>query len=71
MTFGHGIVLKDRHYDRCLIAHELVHVMQYERFRGIEPFLKATEAVFPSYYPNGPLEQEAKRIANIVCPNPD
>jgi hypothetical protein len=41
MTFGHGIVLKAGHYNRHLIAHELVHVMQYERFGGIEPFLVA------------------------------
>jgi hypothetical protein len=38
MTFKHGIVLKNGRYDRRLIAHELVmvHVMQYERFGGIE-----------------------------------
>src|SRR5260370_8298452 len=37
ITFGHGIVLKPGAYDRHLIAH----VMQYERFGGIEPFLVA------------------------------
>jgi predicted SprT family Zn-dependent metalloprotease len=44
-----------------LIAHELVHVRQYERVGGIEPFLKeyVKEVVFPPEYPNGPLEQEA------------
>jgi len=31
ITFGHGIVLKPGAYDRHLIAHELAHVMQYER----------------------------------------
>jgi Domain of unknown function (DUF4157) len=72
MTFGHGIVLKAGHYNRHLIAHELVHVMQYERFGGIEPFLVAyiSEVLFPPYYPNGPLEQEAERLANTVCPIP-
>ncbi len=71
MTFGHGIVLKNGHYNRHLIAHELGHVLQYERFGGIEPFLVAyiAEVVFPPYYPNGPLEQEAERLANNVCPN--
>jgi hypothetical protein len=72
MTFGHGIVLKAGHYNRHLIAHELGHVLQYERFGGIEPFLVAylPEVVFPPYYPNGPLEQEAERLANTVCPYP-
>jgi hypothetical protein len=71
MTFGHAIVLKAESYDRHLIAHELGHVLQYERFGGIEPFLKAyiPELVDPPYYPNGPLEQEAERLANSVCPN--
>ena len=70
MTFGYGIVLKVRSHNRHLIAHELGHVFQYERFGGIEPFLAAyiPEVVFPPYYPNGPLEQEAERLADIVCP---
>ncbi len=70
ITFGHGIVLKPGAYDRHLIAHELAHVMQYERFGGIEPFLVAyiPEVVFPPYYPNGPLEQEAERLANTRVP---
>ena len=56
-------------YSRHLIAHELVHVLQYERFGGIEPYLKAyvPEIVSPPYYPNGPLEQEARRVADAVC----
>ena len=70
ITFGHGIVLKPGAYDRHLIAHELAHAMQYERFGGIEPFLVAyiPEVVFPPYYPNGPLEQEAERLANTRVP---
>jgi len=65
---GHGIVLKDGHGDRHLIAHEVGHVVQYERFGSIEPFLVAyvPEVVFPPYYPNGPMEREAKRLANAV-----
>jgi hypothetical protein len=61
MTFGHAIALKSGSYDRKIIAHELVHVRQYERLGGIEPFLKeyVKEVVFPPGYPNGPLEQEA------------
>ena len=61
ITFGHGIVLKNSAIGRRLIAHELVHVLQYERFGGIEAFLKeyVKEVAFPPGYPNGPLEREA------------
>jgi hypothetical protein len=46
--------------DRRLVVHELVHVMQYERFGGIETFLKeyVQEVVFDPGYPHGPLEEE-------------
>jgi hypothetical protein len=72
MTFGHGIVLKNGLYDRRLIAHELVHVMHFERFGGIEAFLKeyVEEVAFPPGYPHGPLEREADRLAELVCKNP-
>lgn len=72
MTFGVGIVLKAGFVSRPLIAHELVHVLQYERFGGIEQFLAAyiPEVVFPPLYPKGPLEQEAIRIADLVCRTP-
>jgi hypothetical protein len=68
MTFGHGIVLKKGSIDRRLIAHELVHVMQYERFGGIKAFLKeyVKEVAFPPGYPNGPLEREADQLAELV-----
>ncbi len=71
MTFGYGIIVRDGYYNRHLIAHELCHVLQYERFGGIEPFLMAyvTEIIFPPYYPNGPLEREAERLANKLWPN--
>ena len=68
MTFGHGIVLRNGSYDRRLIAHELGHVMQYEKFGTIETFLReyVKEVAFPPGYPNGPLEREADRLAEIV-----
>jgi hypothetical protein len=71
MTFGHGILLKNGAVDRRLV-HELVHVMQYERFGGIEAFLKeyVQEVVFDLGYPHGPLEQEAERLADGVIENP-
>ena len=69
ITCGHGIFVRPDAYSRHLITHELVHVLQYERFGGIEPYLKAyvPEIVSPPYYPNGPLEQEARRVADAVC----
>jgi hypothetical protein len=42
MTFGHGIVIRNGSHGRGLIAHELTHVMQYERFGGIDGFLRNT-----------------------------
>jgi hypothetical protein len=72
ITFGHGIVLKSGAIGRRLIAHELVHVLQYERFGGIEAFLKeyVKEVAFPPGYPNGPLEREAVQVADRVCQKP-
>ena len=72
MTFGHGILLKNGAVDRRLVAHELVHVMQYERFGGIEAFLKeyVREVAFDPGYPHGPLEQEPERLADGVIKNP-
>ena len=69
MTFGHGIVIKNGSHGRGLIAHELAHVMQYERFGGIDAFLKEyiKEVAFPPGYPHGPLEQEAVQIADRIC----
>jgi hypothetical protein len=68
MAFGNGILLKNGSYNRRLIAHELGHVMQYERFGGIKAFLieYVKEVAFPPGYPNGPLEREASRIADAV-----
>jgi hypothetical protein len=69
ITCGHGIFVRPDAYSRHLVAHELVHVLQYERFGGIESYLKAyvPEIVSPPYYTNGPLEQEARRVADAVC----
>jgi hypothetical protein len=69
MTFGHGIVFKSGSVTRHLVVHELVHVLQYERFGGIEPFLQeyVKEVAFAPGYPNGPLEKEAEAIAKKVC----
>ena len=62
LTVGHGIfVRKDCWRDAGLVAHELVHTMQYERFGGIAPFLETylTECLTVGY-DDSPLEQEAR-----------
>jgi hypothetical protein len=69
LTCGHGVFIRAGAYGRRLIAHELAHVLQYEKFGGIEAFLTAyvPEVISPPYYPNGSLEREAERLAEIVC----
>jgi hypothetical protein len=66
LTLQHGIFVRsDCWRDRGLIAHELVHVAQYERLGGILPFLRKYlfECVTIGY-PEAPLEQEAIMVAN-------
>jgi hypothetical protein len=61
LALNHAILNRSDHWrDRRLVAHELVHVAQYERMGGIQPFLKAyfRECLSPGY-PLGPMEQEA------------
>ena len=63
LTLRYGIfVRQDCRGDRHLIAHELVHTAQYERFGGFEAFLQQylMECVTVGY-PAAPLEQEAVR----------
>jgi len=65
LTLGYGIfVRQDCWRDRDLVAHELVHTAQYERFGGIEPFLQQylTECLTVGYE-NSPLELEAENRA--------
>jgi len=61
MAMGHGVLVRtDFWTDRLVIAHELVHVGQYERLGGVLPFLQAYVAECDQFgYPNGPLEREA------------
>lgn len=72
MTLGYGIALRE---DCCrggvadarLLAHELVHVAQYERLGGINGFLRqyVRECLWPGY-PRGALECEA-HAAERTC----
>jgi hypothetical protein len=61
LTLRYGIFIRaDCWRNRELIAHELVHTAQYERFGGIKPFLQAylTECLTVGYN-DAPLECEA------------
>jgi hypothetical protein len=68
LALRYGIFVRsDCWRDRALIAHELVHVMQYERLGGILPFLRQylSECITIGY-PAAPLEQEAISISRTV-----
>jgi hypothetical protein len=65
LTLRYGIFVKEEFRgDRRLIAHELVHTSQYERFGGFDAFLQQylTECVTVGYLA-APLEQEAIRCS--------
>ena len=63
MTLRYGIFIRADHWgERRLVVHELAHTAQYERLGGFKGFLSAyLEECLTVGYPNGPLEQEAKR----------
>jgi len=69
LTLGYGILVREDCWrDRTLIAHELVHVAQYERLGGIEPFLRQyLSECLTVGYENSPLEQEAERTASALA----
>lgn len=64
LTLGSAILIRSDYAGyRRLIAHELVHVEQYERLGSIEAFLTAyLGEVAMLGYPNSPMEQEAVRM---------
>lgn len=65
LALRHGIFVRtDCWRDRALIAHELVHAAQYERFGGIEPFLRQylMECLTVGYAAS-PLELEAITVS--------
>jgi hypothetical protein len=67
MSLRYGIFIRsDRWGDRQLVCHELVHTRQYEQLGGIRRFLKPYlfEYLASPGYPFGPLEQEARKLAD-------
>lgn len=60
ITLGYGIYIREEEQCPLLIAHELVHVSQYERLGGLKQFLAAY--LFDCYhhgYRGSEIEQEA------------
>ena len=71
LTLGHGILIRaDCWRHRALIVHELAHTAQYERLGGIQPFLDQylLECLTVGYNESA-LENEARRVAAMVCPD--
>ena len=71
LTVGHGIFVRHDHAnDAKLVAHELRHVAQYERYGNILAFLQRYLFEVNEYrYPETPMEQEAVAFAESVHPN--
>ena len=61
LTLRHGIFVRREFLDdRHLVAHELVHTGQYERFGSVGAFLRQyLSECLTVGYPAAPLEQEA------------
>lgn len=70
LTIGHGIfVREDCVRDLKLVAHELMHVAQYERHGSILAFLQQYLSEVNQYgYPAAPMEQEAINFAETIFP---
>jgi hypothetical protein len=70
LALEYGIFVRsDCWRDRALIAHELVHTAQCERLGGIVPFLQTYISQCAAVgYANAPLELEAIKTAERVCP---
>jgi hypothetical protein len=73
LTLRYGIFIRSAVWGvRDLVAHELVHVRQYEQFGGFAPFLRQYlwECVTQGYT-QAPLEQEAIAVAEEICVPPE
>jgi hypothetical protein len=68
LTAGYGVIVRpDCANNLRLLAHEFVHVTQYERL-GREGFLQEYIRQIAAHgYPNAPFEQEAEAKAITAC----
>jgi hypothetical protein len=69
LTLRYGVFIrKDFWNDRKIVAHELVHVAQYERLGGIGQFLqKYLQECITIGYPQAPMEQEAITLSSRIA----
>jgi hypothetical protein len=69
IAIGYGIMLRaDSWADQELLAHQLVHVAQYEREGGVAPFLtKYFEERLSGFGTAGSLELEARERARQLA----
>ncbi len=69
LTARYGIFIRvDFRGDRRLLAHELAHTRQYERFGGIRPFLRQyLRECLTTGYAAAELEIEADSAAHEIC----
>ena len=69
LTLRYGILIRSPFWGaRDLVAHELVHVWQYEQFGGFAPFLRQyLWECLTLGYTKAPMEQEAQVIAAKIC----
>lgn len=64
VTLGYGIYVAAEHEDFALVAHELVHVRQYEALGGPLPFIcRYFHQCLAVGYLEAPLEVEARRLS--------
>ena len=68
LTAGHGVIVRlDCANNLRLLAHEFVHVAQYERL-GREGFLQEyIQQIAAHGYPDAPFEQEAEAKSIKAC----
>ena len=69
LSARYGIFLRTPyHRDRRLLAHELVHTLQYERLGGIRPFLRRyLHECLTAGYAAADMEGEAIEAASALC----
>ena len=70
VAFGYGIIIRaDSWGDRELLAHQLVHVAQYERNHDLDSCITdyLRERHTCAEFTIGSLEEEARRVAHEIC----
>jgi hypothetical protein len=68
VALGYAVLLREGcESDRRLLVHEFAHIGQYERYGGLEGFLREyLGEIIEVGYENAPLETEARMRCNAV-----